>query len=190
MKLISKSKYIGNIKFPKYNGRQHYMATTQGNSPSLPKHIREYEPIVKSLCERIGYKGVVHITVDEKQLLAGETQRKPHPHIDGRFMRDAEGNEGWGSGWNHYCNEIPFERMSIAVASSVSRCKVFHGEFVGQPKSQGDCSHLSDQLGDGIIIPKNQWHLLSPDCVHESLPMEVDCKRSFIRVAFEDRINL
>lgn len=186
MKLISKSKYITEIQFPEYKGRQKYMITTSGSKVNLGDEFEVYDEQVQNLCNELNYKGTIHVTIDEKELKAGETQRKPLPHVDGRFMNGGWGHTG-GGGWNHYCNELPIKRMAIAVASSVARCKVFHGIFKGVPSEQGDCSHLSDQLGKGEIVPKNQWHLLSPDCVHESMPMEKDCERSFIRVAFENQ---
>lgn len=192
MKLISRSKYIGNIDFPTYTGRQHYMATTRGDAVHLPAHISVYESRVFELCNALNYRGVIHVTVDEKRLEVGQTQRKPELHVDGRFMKNltkynSEG--GWGNGgWNHTCNEIP-ARMSVAVASSVARCKVYNGDFEGTPSEQGNLSHIRDQVGEGLLVPKNEWHLLSPDCVHESLPADKICDRSFIRVAFEDELS-
>jgi len=180
MKLISRSKYIKDITFPEFKGRQLYMSHTNGENVQLDDSISIYNSEVQALCDRLNYKMDIHVTVDEKFLKAGETQRKPKPHVDGRFM-----SGGWSHGWNHYCNEVPLKRMAIAVASNVARCKVFNGVFTGEPSEQGDCSHLSDQLGEGVIVPENQWHLLSPDCVHESMPMDYDCVRSFIRVAFD-----
>lgn len=181
MKLLSRSKYVGGIEFPQYAGRQHYMATTSGENVSLPEHISCYDRAVQRLCDALSYKGIIHVTIDEKELQVGQTQRKPELHVDGRFNGQA-----WGhTGWNHYCNEVPIPRMSVAVASTVARCKVYHGDFVGTPGPQGDLSHIRDQVGEGILVPANEWHVLSPDCVHESLPMEQKCRRSFIRVAFE-----
>lgn len=178
MKLISKSKYIGDMTFPSFKSRQHYMVTTKGWCIIFPNSIKEYEQSVQELCDKLRYRGIIHVTVDEKELKVGDTQRKPELHVDGRF-------DGQGSSWNHYCNELPLPRMSVAVASNVARCKVYNGEFDGVPSEQGDLSHIRDQVGEGTLVPSNEWHLLSPDCVHESLPMDKDCKRSFIRVAFE-----
>lgn len=192
MTLISRSRYIQDIEFPPYTGRQQYMATTSGEEVSLPRHIAVYNRVVQELCESLNYRGLIHVTVDEKELKIGQTQRKPELHVDGRFMKhltkyNQEG--GWGNGgWNHTCNELPINRMSIAVASSVARCKVYHGDFNAIPSEQGDLSHIRDQVGEGLLVPRNEWHLMSPDCVHESLPADTICNRSFIRVAFEDQL--
>jgi hypothetical protein len=185
MVLHSTSRYITDLKFPEFMARQHYMATTQGGYVDLPEHINVYNGAVQSLCDEIGYKGLIHVTVDEKQLKAGETQRKPELHVDGRFTGMSWGHTGR---WNHVCNEIPLPRMNVAVASSLARCKVYKGEFIGTPSEQGDLSHIRDQVGEGLLVPANEWHLLSPDCVHESLPLDCDAKRSFIRVAFDEEL--
>jgi hypothetical protein len=186
-KLNSNSTAVAPIKFPEYTGVRTYIITTTGVNVVLPENLKPYEEQVQNLCDVVGHKGVIHVTVDEKELTEGETHRKPEPHVDGRF----EGfNSGWNHeitnySWNHTCNEIP-NRMAVAVASNVPACRVFHGTFEGTPSDQGSLQHIADQLGKGQIVSANNWHLLSPDCVHESLPVNFDCKRSFIRVAFEN----
>lgn len=182
MDLLSRSQFVSNMIFPRFNSRRVYMATTEGANVCLPQPIEAYNHAVQLLCSMLGYKGKIHVTVDEKNLEAGQTHRKPELHVDGRFM-----GMSWGhSGWNHTCNEIPLVRMSVAVASSLARCKVYNGDFVGTPSEQGDLSHIRGQVGEGALVPANEWHLLSPDCVHESLPVVTNSQRSFIRVAFED----
>jgi hypothetical protein len=189
-KLNSNSTTVAPIKFPEFTGVRTYMVTTTGVNVVLPENLKPYEEQVQNLCDVVGHKGVIHVTVDEKELTEGETHRKPEPHVDGRFLASLNNfNYGWHhavvSGWNHTCNEIP-NRMAVAVASNVPACRVFHGTFIGTPSEQGSLQHISDQLGEGKVISANNWHLLSPDCVHESLPVDTNCKRSFIRVAFDD----
>jgi hypothetical protein len=48
-------------------------------------------------------------------------------------------------------------------------------------KEDGDLSHLV--LGEGEILPANVGYLLSPDCVHESMILGADTKRTFLRIA-------
>jgi hypothetical protein len=186
--LNSHSRHIAPIVFPEYAGRQYYMATTMGHSVSLPEGIEAYNVPVQKLCDLIEYKGIIHVTIDEKVVKKGHTQRKPELHVDGRFT-----GASWGHpspGWNHFCNELPIQRMSVAVASSLARCKVYNGVFIGTPNEQGDLSHIRNQVGEGDLVPANEWYLLSPDCVHESLPFDYEAPRSFIRVAFEDEVLL
>ena len=183
MILNSSSRYIKAAVLPNFNSLQHYMAKTNSNKVVLPNNIKHYEPIVQDLCSTLNYDGIIHVTVDEKLVKKGKTQRKPELHVDGRFS-----GMDWSHpypGWNHVCNELPIPRMSVAVISNLARCKVYHGKFEATPSEQGDLSHIRHLVGDGKLVPANEWHLLTPDCVHESLPFEVDAERIFVRVAFE-----
>ena len=127
--------------------------------------------------------GQAHMTVDEKVMQPGMSQRRPDAHVDGQYLPDA-GMWGHppGPSWVHYCNNIPFDRMSVIVAASVPGCIAYVGEFEGEPKSDGDLEHIRDQLGDGVLLPANQGFLLSPDCVHESVRFKVQTKRSKFRL--------
>lgn len=186
MILASNSHFVTKAPFPVYEGRQYYMASTKGKKVRLPKCIAIYEKMVQNLCNILQYTDSIHVTIDEKILDVNQTQRKPGPHVDGRFN-----GEDWSHhpGWNHYCNELPISRMAIAVASSYPGCKVYEGLFEGEPSEQGDLSHIKNQLGKGKLLNANEWHILSPDCIHESMPMVKKTKRQFIRVAFEREPN-
>ena len=86
-----------------------------------------------------------------------------------------------GGGWNHGCNNIP-DRMAVIIASSEIGCRVWDGVFDGEPKSDGDLSHLD--LDEGEILPANVGFYLSADCVHESIIQLKPIKRTFLRIAF------
>ena len=155
-------------------------------NPVMAKGYEDYlEPVV-ALCKAAGaVSGIAHMTVDEKVVEAGMSQRRPKPHVDGCFM-PAGGY--WGHtpspGWLHTCNDIntgKIARMPVIVAASVSGCRAWRGIFEGQPKSDGDLSHL--ELGEGEVLPPNVGFLLSPDCIHESMIFDKPTKRSFLRIA-------
>ena len=162
------------------------MDTTIGANVRLSEGVAIYEKEVQNLCDFLKYDGIIHVTIDEKFIEAGKTQRKPELHVDGRFT-----GMSWAHpspGWNHFCNELPLPRMAVAIASSLPKCRVYHGRFDAEPNHQGDLSHIRNQVGEGSLVPANEWHLLSPDCVHESMAFDSSAKRSFIRVAFEENI--
>jgi hypothetical protein len=129
----------------------------------------------------------VHLTIDEKIVKAGMSQRRPGPHVDGCFMAVQQywGHEPEPGGvWNHNCNNVPREfvqRMPVVVAASVPGCRAWIGNFEGVPKGDGDLSHLS--LGEGEVLPANVGYLLSPDCIHESMVIAEDTPRTFVRLA-------
>jgi hypothetical protein len=177
------------VKLP-YRERQMYMHTFDLADPKMPEGYEDYLEPVRSLCVAAGaVRGVAHMTVDEKVVRAGMSQRRPRPHVDGCFVPAvrAWGHDSpTGPGWNHYCNNVATEavgRMPVIVASSAAGCRAWKGEFYGDPRNDGDLSHIADQLGNGEIFPANFGYLLSADCVHESMILPVDTKRSFLRIA-------
>lgn len=171
-----------------YAGRQYHMHGFDLASPTVPTGFEDYLEIVKSLCDAAkAFVGKAFLTVDEKVIPAGMSQRRPGPHVDGCYLEHMNAWGGGGSGWNHSCNAVPFKRMPIIVASDVSLCRAWEGEFDATPTvghdtiPNGDLSHVD--LGEGVLLPANVGFLMSPDCVHESLRVSQPTKRSFIRIA-------
>lgn len=177
-----------------YAGRQLYMHSFDARRPTMPAGFEDYMHPVLKLLNAAAFAGVftdgtVHMTVDEKIVAAGMSQRRPGPHVDGRFSREAMrwGHDGPGPQWLHNCNDItgaPVGRMPIIVAASVPGCRAWEGVFDATPADDGDLSHLS--LGEGVVLPAGVAYWLSPDCVHESMRFDRDTPRTFLRLALEE----
>ena len=168
-----------------YQGRQKYMHTFDLARPVMAAGFEDYDEAVWTLCAAAGaFEGEAHMTVDEKIIPAGMSQRRPKPHVDGVFMPNLH---RWGGGpsWNHHCNDIGVgnakHRMPVIVASNVSGCRAWRGGFDAIPAADGDLSHLP--LGEGEILPPNVGYLLSGDCVHESMVFNRPTRRTFLRIA-------
>lgn len=169
-----------------YAGRQKYMHSFDLAAPIMAEGFEDYLEPVMTLCRAAGaFLGIAHMTVDEKIVGAGMSQRRPKPHVDGCFMPAAMSwsHPGPGPSWNHYCNNIPVNRMPIIVAASVSGCRAWRGIFSAMPSESGDLSHITEQLGGGEVLPANVGYLLSPDCVHESMVFSAPAERTFLRIA-------
>lgn len=186
--LASDYRRLGPVQLP-YSGRQKYMHTFDLGLPVMPQGFEDYLLPVATLCREAGaLSGIAHMTVDEKIIEAGMSQRRPKPHVDGCFSTALN---TWGHDddkrWRHHCNDIGGKkkvgRMAVIVASSAPGCRAWRGTFDAEPKQDGDLSHLTPQLGDGEILPPHVGYLLSPDCVHESMVMEKRCQRTFLRIA-------
>jgi hypothetical protein len=179
------------VRLP-YLSRQKYMHTFDLANPVMAEGFEDYlEPVI-TLCRRAkATRGFAHMTVDEKIVKQGESQRRPKPHVDGCFMPALNfWSHEPSPGWLHNCNNIPldnYKRMSVIVASSVIGCRAWQGKFEGEPKSDGDLSHLD--LGEGEILPANFGFLLSPDCIHESMIQENIVQRTFLRIALPTDFN-
>lgn len=181
--LESDYRELRHITFPTYRARQKYMHSFDTRDPHMPQGFEDYLSPVMELIEaaNVGRKEV-HVTIDEKIVMPGMSQRRPGPHIDGCFVKEAMA-WGGGGGWNHNCNNIPIlKRMAIIVAASVAGCQAWRGVFTGDPQNDGDCSHIVH--GPGEIIPANVGYLLSPDCIHESMIFREPTQRQFLRIAF------
>lgn len=189
MNLHSTYKPLVNIAFPPYQGRQKRYHTFDLSHPEMPPGFEDYLLPVTLLCASAGaFTGEAHLTVDEKVIAPGMSQRRPRPHVDGCFRRHGDSMDwgGGGGGWLHYCNDVgasPIGRMAVIVAASVSGCRAWRGLFTGRPAKDGDLSHIGDQLGEGEVLHENMGYLLSPDCVHESMTFDQHQLRSFLRIA-------
>ena len=186
MTLNSDYRPLCNVALP-YAGRQKYMHSFDLANPVMAEGYEDYLEPVLALCRAAGAtKGIAHMTVDEKIVEAGMSQRRPKPHVDGCFMPDGQfwGHEG--PGWLHTCNDIqagPIARMPVIVAASVEGCRAWRGVFDGKPASDGDLTHIAEQLGEGEVLPAGVGYLLTPDCVHESMVFDRPTRRSFLRIA-------
>jgi hypothetical protein len=189
--LYSDYRPLCSVSLP-YRGRRHYMHAFDLADPVMLAGFEDYAEPVKALCQAAGATaGTAYMTVDEKIVLAGMSQRRPKPHVDGVFIPDrlhrdgkTMGDWGGGGGWNHYCNDIgvgPLRRMPVIVAASVVGCRAWRGVFDAAPREDGDLSHLV--LDAGEVLPANVGYLLSPDCVHESMVQDQSVQRTFLRIA-------
>lgn len=183
--LVSDFKPLCDVELP-YLGRQRYMHGFDIAQPVMAEGFEDYLRIVVSLLRSAGAtKGTAYMTVDEKVVEAGMSQRRPWPHVDGRFYPAINDWGGGGGGWNHYCNNVggegSLQRMPVIVAASAVGCRVWRGTFEGTPAEDGDLSHLN--LEGGEVLPANKGFLLSPDCIHESMLMEQATQRTFLRIA-------
>lgn len=179
--LVSRFAPLCSVALP-YQARQEYMVPFDLSDISMPDRLSDYISILRDLCSAAGaFVGQAFLTVDEKVIEAGRSQRRPGPHVDGCFMPEEMRWGHPGGAWNHYCNHVPVSRMPVIVAADVVGCRAWTGNFEAQPCDDGDLSHFA--LGEGTLLHANQGYILSPDCVHESLVFDEPTRRTFIRIA-------
>lgn len=182
------------IVLPPYQGRQLRYHAFELTHPEMPVGYNDYLDAVSALVNAAGVGPwtpgeMAYLTVDEKVIQAGGSQRRPKPHVDGCFRQIGDKMSwggGGGGGWLHYCNDVgatQIGRMPVIVAASVPGCRAWRGIFKGRPAPDGDLSHIADQLDKGYVLPAHVGYLLSPDCVHESMTFEQETLRTFIRIA-------
>jgi len=156
------------------------MYTFDTTEPVMAEGYEDYLDIVSNLCTSVGQITPAYMTVDEKAVKAGWSQRRPGAHVEGWYDTEI-GRWGGGGGWCHDGRS----RTAVIVASSEPGCTVYPGEFVGNPAHDGDLEHIRDQFKDAILLEPNRAYWLSPDCVHESMRFSTDTQRTFLRIALE-----
>src|ERR1700731_2777799 len=78
-----------------YANRQRYMHSFDLANPKMAEGFEDYLKPVITLCNAAGVRrGTAYMTVDEKIVTAGMSQRRPKPHVDGCFMAK-DGKMDW-----------------------------------------------------------------------------------------------
>lgn len=176
-------KKLGYIQLPTFNGtRIMMMPLILGNLNTLPSFLNKWETVIKDLFEHTNkelYGKVGYLTIDEKKVKKGETHRRKGLHVDGVFKNKAG---GWGGGNDGAWGSKTHGMITI---SSHAGCKAWNQEIYGYPGPDGECDHLINQLDSEkceIFEPNMAYHV-SGMCVHESLPMEKETERQFVRLS-------
>jgi hypothetical protein len=75
------------------------------------------------------------------------------------------------------------------MASSVTGCQAWPGEYRGRVGSGGDWSQMVDQLGEAVQIGGNELWLTTSNCPHETLMIPAGTRRTFMRVTLPHNYN-
>ncbi len=191
---------VGKVSFPEFRGAQAYMHPIDLAAPTLPSDCADFAPVVALMIRDSGItpSGAAFVTIDQRHIRAGQSHRRPGPHVDGNFIFDwGGGGGGWLTGVagrvlspeNHrlqYCNPMG----GMLIASDAVGCRVWRGEFSGQPKQGGDCSHLGEQLdsAQSWLMEAGAVYLGNSTCVHESLPFAHDVRRTLVRITLPSTV--
>lgn len=142
--------------------------------PNLPQWVRA----VEQMRDLTGVRGgVAYLTIDEAEVAAGDTHRRPGLHVDGVGPDGKPGAWGGGGGSWSACG-------MVLVASHVG-CRAWRGAVDGEPGADGCCAHLADLLRpeDAVeLAPSRAW-ACGPLTVHESIPMARATRRQVARLS-------
>ncbi len=173
-------KDLGRINLPPWTGiRVMMMPFDMQDVRTLPNSLGLWRGVVRVMCELADQEGVGYLTIDEADVKAGTTHRRPGMHVDGVGPDGKVG--GWGGGGGYGKN-------GMMMVSSHVGCRAWDVDITGWagPKSDGDCSHVSQYLRDkdSLIMKPNRAYWCGPMMVHEAIPMKENTKRSFVRVSY------
>jgi hypothetical protein len=168
---------LGPVRFPVFTGtRIMMMPFLLEDLASLPPSLFAWRDTVASLVSRAAVaRGVAYLTIDEARLTAGEIHRRPGLHVDGLDENNQAG--GWGGGGGGW------GAKGMLTASTHVGCHAWHQTFRGDPG--GDCERLRSELEPAarVVLQPDRVYAFDALTVHESVPMERDCDRQFVRLS-------
>jgi len=164
------------IEFPEFSGERIMMMPVYlGDISGIPK---QYWDLVEELWKVTEYRfmggDVGYLTIDEQELLPGQTLRRGGLHVDG-YYHGRSGAWGGGGKWGSVGN-------GMLTISNTPHCRAYLGLFDGEPGPEGECDHLT-LPNEGVIFEPNQIYWVDGACVHESLPVVEPTKRQFVRLS-------
>lgn len=176
----SKIEKKGAVQFPEFTGTRIMMMPFHLHDPevSLPDSLSWWR---KSLTEILSLhstgEGIGYLTLDEAEVPAGETHRRPGLHVDGigpHGTRGAWSPAKWAS-----------KNGGMLVAASHVGCRGWDQHFEGHAGSNGDCAHLTSlcRKEAEIIMEAGSVYWCNSLAVHEALPMPQITRRQFIRIS-------
>ena len=170
----SKLSTLGPVEFPAFTGSRvmHMPFLTREPAATTP-NLPQYAAMLTQLCADLP-TGVGYVTVDEAELRAGEHHRRPGLHVDGVDELGRLGPWGGGGGYG---------ARGLVCASTHVGCRAWDQAFWGSAGKDGDCEHLRPQCGKAIYLQPNVAYAMGGLTVHESVPVQGDCRRQFIRVS-------
>lgn len=183
-------KEIGPVPFPEHTGERIYMLPFF-QQQGLPSSLSRWQPTIDLMLKDVITERPIYLMIDQGIVKAGNTHRRPRPHIDGNWIAETNSH---GASPNPRHRPIPthspwpthntqeWAPEALILASDISACCAYVGEVDGLPSEEGDCSHLD--LSDTMVIPfKERFaYMGNITMIHESLPVAFDCQRTVVRL--------
>jgi hypothetical protein len=183
----------GQVAFPEFTGERVYMREFR-QADGLPDDLRRWQPTIDAMLAGIRTDGPLFFMVDQSEVVAGTAQRRPGVHIDGY----------WNSGGGHSSQPkhapspqrpTPAPKPSnewqssdyrwpegLLLASDIEGCRAFVGEFDGVPNEGGDCSHIDVHRLECVTLRPRVCYAGNVTLLHESIPVDHDCRRTLVRL--------
>lgn len=179
----------GAVLFPAHLGERIYMRAFF-KADGLPIDLRRWQDTVDAMLHGVETDQPIYLMVDQGVVRAGDTHRRPGLHIDGYWnpTLQAHGGHvfgghtgGWRTGpdWLHCELSAP---EAIILASDISACRAFEGEWAGVPGEGGDCQHINVDGMREVVLNANMAYAGNVAMLHESTPVLRDTLRTVVRL--------
>ncbi len=184
-------KELGTVDFPIHTMERVYMKEFRKEN-GLPEELKRWQPTIDQMLLEVDTDGPIYLMIDQGLVKANTTHRRKGVHIDGYWIPElqAHGHGGGGSHRTHIhtaaghrdttSEDWPDE--AIILASSVSASAAYLGEWDGEIKEGGDCSHLDLSSLQRLALQANKVYAGNVTMLHESTPVMKDVLRSLVRL--------
>jgi len=177
---------LGYVFFPGHTGERVYMRAFR-KKDGLPADLIRWQTTVDMMLRKVDTDGPIYLMVDQAYVCAGEHQRRPGLHVDGWWNPDnGHGIPSWGQ---PEPSPAPAHGMNrgrtegIILATNVLGCVAYEGDYDGEPKPDGDCSHLGTRhLKRTPLTPFVVWAGDAVQMLHETIPMPTAVSRTVVRL--------
>jgi len=192
MKSIVKEK--GAVTFPKHTMERVYMKAFH-KEVGLPAELKRWQPTIDQMLLEVDTDGPIYLMIDQGLVKANTTHRRKGVHIDGYWVPELQTHGGghrthihtagkWQDDipkWNAGSEDWPDE--AIILASSVAASAAYIGEWSGEIREGGDCSHLDLSDLQRIALQANKIYVGNVTMLHESTPVMEDVLRTLVRLS-------
>ena len=162
------------------------MPYIQGDPNSIPREYCVYDEIMAALYLKRGDIG--YLTIDESVAVRG----KPHRGERAKFSRALHTEAGrhpdklsaWGGNWGGRDRVTLNGDVMILLANNLDdSCAVWNAEHP-DTSLDGDIGHCADSYpyADAVMMKAGEVHRIGILTPHESLPVDQDVKRQFLRI--------
>ncbi len=191
----------GRVTFPLFKGERHYMIPFL-QKDGLPSSLNHWQETVDAMLEGIETAEPIYFMADQSVVVKGETQRRPGVHVDGYWCPTLSAHRGGGSHGGH--RPIPSHRgqgghggshmsgawdtidfsepEALLLASNVTACRAFVGDYSGEIKEGGDASSIDLSDLRVVHMQRNVTYCGTVATLHESLPVVADSRRTLVRL--------
>jgi len=165
---------LGKTSFPAFQSERVHMRKFTKKA-GLPSDLARWQETVDNMLEGVNADKNIFIMIDQQFVKSGDFHRRSGVHIDGYWDEVLCGHA-------HRHSDLNNISEGLIIASNVSSCRAYTGEYEGEILEGGDCSLIDTKLMNSVIFQENKIYAGNVTMLHESLPVPLDCYRTVVRL--------
>lgn len=186
---------IGTVKFPAFMAeRVHMQEFTELGG--LPNHLARWQSAVDAMLSSVSGidpEDKIFITIDQGVVEKNTTHRRGGIHIEGYWSAEISCHTGIrdeGAAVEPWSEQALSHPEITIIASDVSGCRAFVGEYSGEILEGGDCSKIDTSSLKQIVMEPGKVYAGNVTMLHESIPVRQDCRRTVVRLSIQSKTHL